>query len=236
MARRAPRALVVDGDLHWRAVHSSALRAGGFEVDECACSSRAERRAAEFRPDLLVLELHFDDDIDGAVIARRLGASRRLGVVFVASRPSIDDVTAAFAAGADDLVRKPYEATELVARAHAVLRRSEQADAHVHEVGDLCVDEDAHTATIGGEVVDLSPIEFGLLVALARSHGHVLPKARLLDLVWCGDAYDVNLVEVHISCLRRKLRPYAPDAIRTVRGVGYALGAATLQPQLQLAR
>jgi len=87
-------------------------------------------------------------------------------------------------------------------------------------------------SSLTGQLVIL----FGLLAALARSHGHVLPKERLLDLVWCGNAYDVNLVEVHISCLRRKLRPFAPQAIRTVRGVGYALSATTFSPQVELAR
>jgi DNA-binding response OmpR family regulator len=120
---------------------------------------------------------------------------------------------------------KPVEPEELVARLRAHLRRGGVLASQVTQVGDLVVDESAHSVVVGREVREVGPTGFALLAALARHAGQVLSKRHLLELVWGYDAVDENRVEVHISLLRRRLGPDAAPLIRTVRGVGYVLRA-----------
>jgi DNA-binding response OmpR family regulator len=154
---------------------------------------------------------------------RRLRAERDPLLVFVTRDGRMSDRLAAFDAGADEYVVKPYVMDELLARVRALLRRSGRLASHVSQVGRLVVDEPAHRATFGGGAVDLGPIDFALLAVLARHAGQVLSKTRLLELVWGYDTVAENLVEVHISILRRRLGQPAAGLIQTVRGVGYVL-------------
>jgi DNA-binding response OmpR family regulator len=87
----------------------------------------------------------------------------------------------------------------------------------------MVVDEDAHTVAVGDQLVDLTSIEFSLLVTFCRNPGRVLAKVQLLSEVWGFDQYSLNLVEVHVSALRRKLEAHGPRVIRTIRNVGYVL-------------
>jgi DNA-binding response OmpR family regulator len=117
---------------------------------------------------------------------------------------------------------KPFPLSELVCRVTVLLRRNGHRPATI-ELGDLVVDEGAHTVERRGHLVELTAIEFALLLAFCRNRGLVLTKSQLLTMVWGFDHYNLNLVEVHVSALRRKLEATGPRIIHTVRGAGYAL-------------
>jgi DNA-binding response OmpR family regulator len=222
MAQR-PRILVVDDDVSARDEAVGALRTAGYVVAACGTVPVAERMAVIFRPDLVVLEMVLGGEVVGPDLARRIRADADALLLFVTGATRDQDLLAAFEAGADEYVSKPIPCDELLARVHALLRRGGRLISVVMEVGGLVVDEPAHRVFFAGREISLSPIDFSLLVVLARHAGQVLSKARLLEIVWGYDVVDESLVEVHVSTLRRRLGPDAARLVRTVRGVGYVL-------------
>jgi two-component system OmpR family response regulator len=222
MAQR-PRILVVDDDVSARDEAVGALRTAGYVVAACGTVPVAERMAVIFRPDLVVLEMVLGGEVVGPDLARRIRADADALLLFVTGATRDQDLLAAFEAGADEYVSKPIPRDELLARVHALLRRGGRLISVVMEVAGLVVDERAHRVFFAGREISLSPIDFSLLVVLARHAGQVLSKARLLEIVWGYDVVDESLVEVHVSTLRRRLGPDAARLVRTVRGVGYVL-------------
>jgi DNA-binding response OmpR family regulator len=195
-----------------------ALRGEGFVVAAFA-DARGADEILSHAPDLALLDVILGTD-DGFVLATALRARRDLPVVFLTARDSLDDRVAGFALGADDYLVKPFALEELLARVRAVLRRSGRHTVPL-EVGDVLFDEVAGTAARAGSALELTPTERRLLAFLLRHRGAVLSKDQLLTQVWGYDAYDPNLVEVHVSALRRKLEQYGTRVIHTVRGLGY---------------
>lgn len=221
--RNPIRILVVDDDLAERHTLASVLRDVGFRTAGCASGAEAARLSAEFLPDVLVLEMVQGSRVVGPELAQRLHHRHDQLLVFVTRERRIEQRLAAFAVGADDYIMKPYVMDELLARLRALLRRSGRATSSVSQLGELFVDELGHRVTFRGRQINLGPTDFALLVVLARHAGQVLSKQRLLELVWGDESVGENIVEVHVSTLRRGLGPHAGALIRTIRGVGYVL-------------
>ena len=213
---------MVEDDEHLSRALTVALGAVGFDVETMPDGHALTAAVERFHPDLALLDVMLPKGPDGFALARQL---RALGVplLFVTAADALDDRLAGFAAGADDYVIKPFAMAELLARASAVLRRSGRLVSKVVEVRDLVVDEANRTVTRAGTSVELTDTEFNLLWTLTRRPGRVLSKVQLLSLVWGFDQYDPNLVEVHVSSLRRKLEALGPRLVHTERGRGYVV-------------
>ncbi|PTT22786.1 DNA-binding response regulator [Microbacterium sp. HMWF026] len=218
------RVLVLDDDETIRLAVTTALRADGFVAEAAPDGTDLDERLRAFRPDLVIL----DWMMPGPSGIRLLPVVREAGdaaVIMLTARDEVDDRLRGFAEGADDYVVKPFTMAELVARSTAVLRRRGRLPQTI-SVGDLVVDPDAATAHRGGAALDLTATEFRLLHLLADSRGRTLSKAQILTQVWGYEDYDPNLVEVHLSALRRKMEQNGPRLIHTVRGLGYRLSVA----------
>jgi len=226
---RQTRVLVVDDEPNISALLSATLRLIDFDVRAAGGGNEALLAAAEFDPDLVVLDVMLPD-LDGFQVAQRLrAAGRPVPVLFLTARDSVEDRISGLTVGGDDYVTKPFSLEEVVLRIRAILRRthaepSPAADDGVLRYADLEMDEDAHEVRRGGKLVELSPTEFKLLRYLLTNAGRVVSKAQILDRVWSYDfGGDGRIVESYVYYLRRKLDRLGPTLIHTVRGVGYAL-------------
>lgn len=219
------RVLLVEDDLLTREVLGAALMGHGYEVCADADGAGAESLVRTLHPDIALIDLHLGDGADGIAVARRLRASSDLPILFVSGANELESRLAAFAVGGDDYVVKPFSIPELVVRMQAILRRSGAAGPRPWRIGDLEVDPERHLATRAGRELNLTKLDFDLLLAFCRHRGCVLSKAQLLDQVWGFEFYDPNVVEVHVSSLRRKLEKHGERVIHTIRGVGYVLRA-----------
>lgn len=220
-----PRVLVVEDDDAVRAAVVAALTEEGFEIQEEVDGTDVSATIEVFRPDLVLLDIHLPGGPSGLAVAQRIRAAHDMPFIFVTSAGSEEERIAGFAVGADDYLVKPFSLGELVARSRAVLRRANRLGRSVWRVGTLVVDEEAHTVSINDQLVDLTAVEFSILARLCRSPGRVISKVQLLTDVWGFDHYALNLVEVHISALRKKLEAHGTRVIHTVRSVGYVLRA-----------
>jgi DNA-binding response OmpR family regulator len=203
---------------------AARLRAEGFEVETAADGHEGVELCRRFRPDLVVLDLMLPG-IDGLEVCRRIQRDRELPVLMLTARDSETDLEVGLAVGADDYVTKPFSARELVARVRALLRRTDRAPAGENtpvRVGDLVVDPGTRRVSRDGREAHLTPTEFELLHRLAQSPHLVFARSRLLEQVWGHRvAAGERTVDSHVRSIRRKL---GPTVIRTVHGVGYALG------------
>jgi two-component system OmpR family response regulator len=219
------RILVVDDAVAIREALDVGLRSAGHDVLAREDGSTLERDLSTFRPDLVVLDVMLPGR-DGFELLQGVRKSSDAGVVMLTARDQIDDRVQGLRGGADDYVVKPFMLAELIARVEAVLRRLGRVPATI-QVGDLVVDQDGGLALRGGgDRVALTPTEFRLLSYLANNRDRVLTKTQILAAVWGYDDYDPNLVDVHVSGLRRKLEEKGPRLLHTVRGVGFVLRAA----------
>jgi two-component system OmpR family response regulator len=174
-------------------------------------------------PDLAILDVLLPSG-SGFGLARALRRRQELPIIFLTARDAVADRVAGLELGADDYLIKPFAIEELLARVRAVLRRR-GAIPQVLEVEDVLVDEEHGLASRAGRDLALTSTELRLLAFLVRHRGQALSKDQLLTQVWGYDAYDHNLVEVHISALRRKLEAQGRRLIQTVRGIGYRLSS-----------
>jgi len=217
--------LVVDDEPKIVQLTRDYLEHAGFRV---ASASDGKEALASFRrdaPDLVVLDLGLPT-LDGLDVARAIRKSSNVPIVMLTGRGDETDRVAGLELGADDYVTKPFSPKELVARVRAVLRRSELASnpADVVRAGDVTLDVSRLSVKVKDRGVELTPTEFQLLLALARSPGRVFTRAQLLDAVH-GVAFESyeRAIDAHVKNIRRKLEPdpREPRYLLTVHGVGY---------------
>lgn len=223
MLNAHPRVLVVEDDGLIRSTLEVALAGEGYVVLALPDGTSLLSCLEEFRPDLALLDVRLPTGPDGYGMARSLRDRSTLPILFLTAADTVDDRLAGFQAGGDDYLVKPFSMAELLARVQALLRRAGRLTSRSWQVADLVVDDGARSVARGGVPVELTRTEYDLLAMLAQNVGVVLSKTQLLTKVWGFDAYDANLVEVHMSALRRKLEAAGPRLIHTVRGAGYVL-------------
>lgn len=215
------RVLVVEDAEAIRAAVLTGLADAGFEVAGRSDGRELERDLLRFRPDLVVLDIMLPGR-DGFTLLDVVRRHSDAGVLLLTARDGIDDRLRGLHSGADDYLVKPFVLAELVARVTAVLRRLGRTPSCV-QIGDLVLDSSAGTVFRAGQPIELTATERRLLEHMAAHRDRVLSKAQLLTAVWGYRDFDPNLVEVHISALRRKLGE--PRLLHTVRGMGYVLRA-----------
>ena len=222
------RLLVVDDDLALAEMLGIVLHSGGFDVTHVAGGSAPVAPFRESRPDLVQLDVMLPG-MDGIEICRRIRAESGVPIVMLTARTDTVDVVVGLESGADDYVLKPFKPQELIARVRARLRRGDEPAQERLSIGDLEIDVAGHSVRRGGVALSLTPLEFDLLVALARKPWQVFSREVLLEQVWgYRHAGDTRLVNVHVQRLRSKIEhdPERPEIVVTVRGVGYKAGPA----------
>lgn len=223
---RQRRLLVIDDEVELRTMLTSYLVAGGYDVVEAPNGERGLELALADDVDLVILDVGLPD-MDGFEVLRRLRASSNLPVIMLTARAEEVDRVIGLTVGADDYITKPFSPRELTARIGAVLRRitsRDSVDVHVLQFESLDIDVERREITCDGRSIELSSLEFDLLVALARAPRRVFTREQLMETVWGWDFVGVDrVVDVHISNLRKALddNTAEPRFIGTVRGVGY---------------
>jgi two-component system OmpR family response regulator len=222
------RILVVDDEKSITDLVAMALDLHGATVQVVHTGTDALRAVQDFRPHLVVLDVMLPD-LDGFEVLKRMGWDRRsqaTPVLFLTARDELDDRIRGLSAGGDDYMTKPFSVEEMLLRIKAVLRRTDgYEDVGTHlSFADIELDEETHEVRRGNASIELTPTEFRLLHYLMVNAGQVISKAQIRDRVW-DYSFDgkVNMVEVYVSYLRKKLDAHGPPLIRTVRGVGYTL-------------
>ncbi|ROQ37132.1 DNA-binding response OmpR family regulator [Frondihabitans sp. PhB188] len=218
------RVLIVDDDETIRTSVATALHAEGFSCRTAADGFELTGELASFLPDLVVLDWMLPGP-SGIQLAQTVRTVSDAAVVMLTARDEVDDRLRGFSEGIDDYLVKPFAMAELIARVTAVLRRRGRVPS-VIEIGDLLIDQEAALVSRGGHRLDLTATEFRLLEFLASSRGRTLSKGQILTQVWGYDDYDPNLVEVHLSSLRRKMEAHGSRLIHTVRGIGYRVAVS----------
>ncbi|HEX4819499.1 MAG TPA: response regulator transcription factor [Acidimicrobiales bacterium] len=226
MTTTRPQILVVDDEASIVDAVATALRYEGFDVREAGTGRAALSAAQEDPPDLVVLDVMLPD-LDGLEVTRRLRADGiRVPVLFLTARDSLEDKIAGLTVGGDDYVTKPFSLAEIVARTHAILRRThgeKEGDGQL-KFADVVLDQDTHEVWRAGSAIRLTATEFNLLRFFLLNPRRVLSKSQILDHVWHYDfGGDANVVETYVSYLRKKLDQFGPPLIQTIRLVGYSL-------------
>ena len=226
MVPMKPRVLVVDDDPALAEMLTIVLRGEGFDTAVVGDGARVLPVVRELRPDLVLLDLMLPG-MNGIDVCKAIRAESGLPIVMLTAKSDTIDVVLGLESGADDYVVKPFKPKELVARVRARLRRTEPEPAERLAVHDLAIDVPGHRVTREGQPISITPLEFDLLVALARKPRQVFTREALLEQVWgYRHAADTRLVNVHVQRLRSKVErdPEHPEVVLTVRGVGYRAG------------
>ncbi len=219
--------MVVDDDHDLAEMLGIVLNDAGIDVD---LVSRGDEALDAFRkktPDLILLDVMLPG-IDGVEVCKLIRAQSMVPIIMLTAKGETEDVVRGLEAGADDYMVKPFRhASELVARVRTRLRRTNTDVSGIITIGDLKIDVQAHQLLRNGKQIQLTRLEFDLLVALAREPGRVFSRDVLLSEVWgYAQSTDTRLVNVHIQRLRSKIErdPENPELVITIRGVGYKAG------------
>lgn len=222
-----PTILVVDDDTALAEMIGIVLRAEGFELEFCPDGADALDRFHAVQPDLVLLDLMLPG-MDGIQICQLIRAESGTPIIMLTAKSETTDVVRGLESGADDYIVKPFNPKELVARIRTRLRPGREPDQSTLQVADITIDVPGHEVRRGDARIQLTPLEFDLLVTLASKPAQVFSREMLLEQVW-GYQYkaDTRLVNVHVQRLRSKIEldPDEPRVVTTVRGVGYRAGA-----------
>jgi two-component system response regulator MtrA len=222
------KVLVVDDDAALSEMLTIVLRQEGFDSRVVARGDRALAEMRDYRPDVVLLDLMLPGK-DGIDVCREIRAESGVPIVMLTAKSDTIDIVVGLESGADDYVVKPFKPKELVARIRARVRRFDDPAPEALSIGDLSIDVAGHSVTRGDTPIQLTPLEFDLLVCLARKPWQVFTREVLLEQVWgYRHAADTRLVNVHVQRLRSKVEhdPENPEIVLTVRGVGYKAGTA----------
>ena len=219
--------LVVDDDQDLAEMLGIVLTSSGFDVD---LESRGDEALEVFRnnpPDLVLLDVMLPG-IDGIEVCRLIRKESMVPIVMLSAKGETQDIVRGLEAGADDYMQKPFrDKAELIARIRTRLRRTNADVTGLLSIGDITIDVTAHEVRRGTTLIQLTRLEFDLLVALAKDPGRVFTRDALLSEVWgYRQTTDTRLVNVHVQRLRSKVEHDAdrPEIVMTVRGVGYKAG------------
>jgi two-component system, OmpR family, response regulator BaeR len=215
------RILIVEDEPKLAALEADYLKAAGFETHVIGDGREVVDWVRAHAPDLMLLDLMLPGR-DGLEICRDVRAFSDVPIVMVTAKVEEIDRLIGLDSGADDYVCKPFSVRELVARVRAILRRGRGA---MNAAG-LVIDEEAHRAELDGRALDLTPVEFRLLRALAAAPGRVFPRERLLERIYEDHRVVTDrTVDAHVKNLRRKLEEVRPgeELVRSIYGVGYKL-------------
>lgn len=225
----SPKILVVDDDAALAEMLTIVLKGEGFEPTVVGDGAQAVEVFNEVRPDLVLLDLMLPGK-SGIDVCKDIRQDSRVPIVMLTAKTDTVDVVLGLESGADDYILKPFKPKELVARIRARLRRGTDEPSEVFHIADVAIDVPAHTVTRDGVPIPLTPLEFELLVELARKPRQVFTREALLEKVWgYRHPADTRLVNVHVQRLRAKIEkdPENPEIIQTVRGVGYKAGTVS---------
>ncbi len=228
----AKQILIVEDERPIRDMIAFGLRRGGFEVREAADVSVARASIADQRPDLVLIDWMLPE-MSGLELTRSLKRNKDtkdVPIIMLTARAEEQDKVMGLESGADDYVTKPFSPRELLARIHAVLRRSTPGGGEeLIEAEGLLLDAASHRVMVGDRTVQLGPTEYRLLSFFMTHAERVYSRAQLLDRVWGGNVYvEERTVDVHIRRLRKALEAFDYDRfIQTVRGAGYRFSTRT---------
>lgn len=218
--------LIVDDDIKLLKMLQRTLTYEGLLVVTAANGLEALKQVDAYHPEVIILDWMMPK-MDGMEVMQQLRAeNNRAFILMLTARDALENRVEGLESGADDYLIKPFAPPELVARVHALLRRSENKDNKqpVNFAG-LHLDPLTHQVNLDGKALDLTPTEFDLLHYFLRHPRQVLERAQILTNVWGYDfGGEQNVLEVYVGYLRKKLEAYGhPRLIQTVRGIGYAL-------------
>ncbi|WP_285725688.1 response regulator transcription factor [Psychromicrobium xiongbiense] len=223
------RALVVDDEPSLAELMSMGLQMAGWDVEVAHDGESAVKVARDYRPDVLVLDIMLPG-FDGVELLGKIRAfDPNIPALFLTAKDAVQDRVAGLTAGGDDYVTKPFSMEEVLLRLHRIVQRSgvTAEDSAEVRVGDLVLNYDTRQVMRGKDEVTLTATEFELLRYLMENPKRVISKTQILDRVWNYDfGGQVNIVELYISYLRKKIEADHPPMIHTVRGAGYILKPA----------
>ncbi|MCF6092961.1 response regulator transcription factor [Microaerobacter geothermalis] len=223
------KVLVVDDEQSIVTLLQFNLTKAGFEVETAMDGLMALQMVNQSTPDFIILDLMLPE-LDGMEVCKQLRQGNNdVPILMLTAKDDEIDKILGLELGADDYLTKPFSPREVIARIKAILRRSQgretdQQAKKVIEIGDLSIDIDKHEVRIDGQMIDLTPKEFELLIYLAQHRGKVMSREQLLNQVWNFDYMgDTRIVDVHVSHLREKIEANSrqPEYIKTIRGLGY---------------
>ena len=218
--------LVVDDDASLAEMLTIVLRQEGFDSRIVGRGDTALEAFRDYKPDLVLLDLMLPGK-DGIDVCKEIRAESGVPIVMLTAKGDTIDVVVGLESGADDYIVKPFKPKELVARVRARMRRNDVPPDEGLVIGDITIDVAGHSVVRDEAPINLTPLEFDLLVCLARKPWQVFTREVLLEQVWgYRHSADTRLVNVHVQRLRSKVEhdPENPEIVVTVRGVGYKAG------------